>query len=62
MLIDMTNGKRTKTIIIMDSGHIALMAIGSKTIAARVEANRNGAFAHRSDGNRFQDYCRQGRG
>lgn len=44
MLIDMTNGKRTKTIIIMDSGHIALMAIGSKTIAARVEANRNGAF------------------
>jgi regulator of extracellular matrix RemA (YlzA/DUF370 family) len=44
MLIDMTNGKRTKTIIIMDSGHIALTAIGSKTIATRVEASRNGSF------------------
>jgi len=44
MLIDMTNGKKTKTIIIMDSGHIVLTAIGSKTIAARVEASRNGSF------------------
>ena len=44
MLIDMTNGKKTKTIIIMDSGHIALTAIGSKTIAARVEASRGGSF------------------
>ena len=44
MLIDMTNGKRTKTIIIMDSGHIALTAIGSKTIATRVEASRGGSF------------------
>jgi regulator of extracellular matrix RemA (YlzA/DUF370 family) len=44
MLVDMTNGKKTKAIIIMDSGHIVLTAIGSKTIAARVEANRSGSF------------------
>ena len=44
MLIDMTNGKKTKTIIIMDSGHIVLTAIGSKTIAARVDASRGGSF------------------
>lgn len=44
MLIDMTNGKKTKTIIIMDSGHIVLTAIGSKTIASRVEASRGGSF------------------
>ena len=44
MLVDMTNGKRTKAIIIMDSGHLALTAIGSRTIAARVEASRNGSF------------------
>ena len=44
MLVDMTNGKKTKTILIMDSGHIVLTAIGSKTIAARVEASRGGSF------------------
>lgn len=44
MLVDMTNGKKTKTIIIMDSGHIVLTALGSKTVAARVEANRQGYF------------------
>jgi len=44
MLIDLTNGKKTKTIIIMDSGHMVLTALGSKTIAARVEASRSGSF------------------
>lgn len=44
MLVDMTNGKRTKTIIIMESGHIALTAIGSKTVAARVQASHGGSF------------------
>ncbi|MEE8471199.1 MAG: extracellular matrix/biofilm biosynthesis regulator RemA family protein [Dehalococcoidia bacterium] len=44
MLIDMTNGKKTKAIMIMDSGHIVLTAIGSKTIANRVEASRGGSF------------------
>lgn len=44
MLIDMTNGKKTKTIIVMDSGHIVLTALASKTIAARVQASRDGSF------------------
>lgn len=48
MLIDVTNGKKTKTIIIMDSGHIVLSALGSKTIAARTEANREGSFLGRT--------------
>ncbi len=44
VLVDMTNGKKTKTIIIMDSGHIILAAISPKTVAMRVEAGRGGAF------------------
>jgi len=41
--IDMTNGRRTKAIIIMDSGHIVLAAITPETIAGRVAASRTGA-------------------
>jgi len=52
MLIDMTNGKKTKAIIIMDSGHIALTAIGSKTIASRVGASRGGSFLGQTKGHR----------
>jgi regulator of extracellular matrix RemA (YlzA/DUF370 family) len=52
MLVDMTNGKRTKAIIIMDSGHIVLTAIGSKTIANRVEASRSGSFLGQTKGRR----------
>jgi regulator of extracellular matrix RemA (YlzA/DUF370 family) len=48
MLIDMTNGKKTKTIIIMDSGHIVLTALASKTIAARVGASQSGSFLGRT--------------
>ena len=42
MLIDMTNGRRTKAVIIMDSGHIVLVAIAPETIAGRVTASRGG--------------------
>jgi regulator of extracellular matrix RemA (YlzA/DUF370 family) len=52
MMIDMTNGKKTKAIIIMDSGHIVLTAIGSKTIANRVEASRGGSFLGQTKGRR----------
>ena len=48
MLIDMTNGRKTKTILIMDSGHIVLTALGSKTVANRVEASRGGSFLGRT--------------
>jgi hypothetical protein len=43
ILVDMTNGRRTKAVMIMDSGHIVLAAIAPETIAGRVAATRGGA-------------------
>lgn len=40
MLIDMTNGRKTKAVVIMDSGHIVLAAIAPETIAGRLTASR----------------------
>ncbi len=40
LLIDMTNGRRTKAAIITDSGHIILAALAPETIAGRLQANR----------------------
>ncbi|MFQ5987654.1 MAG: DUF370 domain-containing protein [Dehalococcoidia bacterium] len=40
VLIDMTNGRRTKAVLIMDSGHIVLAAIAPETIAGRLTASR----------------------
>ena len=39
-LIDMTNGRRTKAVLIMDNGHIVLAAITPETIAGRVLSMR----------------------
>ena len=38
LLIDMTNGRRTKAVIIADSGHIILSALAPETIAGRLQA------------------------
>ncbi len=38
ILIDMTNGRRTKAVLVMDSGHIVLAAIAPETIAGRLAA------------------------
>jgi regulator of extracellular matrix RemA (YlzA/DUF370 family) len=38
MVIDMTNGRKTKAVIILDSGHIALAALQPETITGRMEA------------------------
>ena len=40
LVIDVTNGRRTKAILIMDSGHIILAAITPETIDSRVRAAR----------------------
>jgi regulator of extracellular matrix RemA (YlzA/DUF370 family) len=40
LVIDVTNGRRTKAILIMDSGHIILVAITPETIDSRVRAAR----------------------
>jgi len=40
LLIDMTSGRRTKAVIIMDDGHIILAALAPETIAGRLQAIR----------------------
>ncbi len=43
LLIDMTNGRRTKVVIFTDSGHIILAALAPETIAGRLQASRTGS-------------------
>ncbi len=42
-IADLTSGRKTKAVVIMDSGHIVLAAITPETIASRVLAMRGGA-------------------
>jgi regulator of extracellular matrix RemA (YlzA/DUF370 family) len=39
LLIDMTNGRRTKAVIFTDSGHIILAALAPETITGRLNIN-----------------------
>lgn len=39
--IDATYGRRTRSVIIMDSGHVILSAVQPETIASRVDNNQN---------------------
>jgi regulator of extracellular matrix RemA (YlzA/DUF370 family) len=43
LLIDMTNGRRTKAVIFTDSGHIILAALAPETITGRSQASRGGS-------------------
>ena len=43
LLIDMTNGRRTKAVIVTDSGHIILAALAPETISGRLQASRGGS-------------------
>jgi regulator of extracellular matrix RemA (YlzA/DUF370 family) len=45
MVIDMTNGRRTKSVIFTDSGHIILAALSPETIASRLQVSRSGVAA-----------------
>ncbi len=38
-LVDATNGRRTRSIIVTDSNHVVLSAIQTETIAQRLEAD-----------------------
>ena len=49
-VIDMTNGRRTKAVLIVDSGHIVLAAINPETVAGRLTANRVSPSRAESDG------------
>lgn len=42
LVIDMTNGRRTKAVVVIDTGHLILAAINPETIANRVGSNRDG--------------------
>ena len=40
LLVDMTNGRKTKAVIIADDGHIIQVALAPETIAGRLQASR----------------------
>ncbi len=42
-LIDMTSGRRTKSVIFTDSGHIVLAALAPETIAGRLQLSQDGS-------------------
>ena len=44
LLIDLTNGRRTKAVIAVDSGHIILAALAPETIAGRLQVRRGGVY------------------
>lgn len=45
LLIDMTNGRKTKAVIVTDSGHIILAALTSETIAGRLQTSRTDSYS-----------------
>ena len=47
LLVDMTNGRRTRAVIITDSGHIVLAALAPETIAARLQTSRTDDYVER---------------
>ena len=40
VLIDMTNGRRTKAVVFLDSGHVVLAALAPETITGRLTGGR----------------------
>ncbi len=49
LLIDMTNGRRTKAVIFTDSGHVILAALAPETITGRVQTNTGSLTPPQSD-------------
>ena len=54
LLIDMTNGRRTKAVIFTDSGHVILAALAPETIAGRLQISRGG-FSSRPEQSDIKD-------
>ena len=48
--IDLTSGRRTKAVLIMDSGHIVLAAITPETITGRLSSSRTGGRMAQAEG------------
>jgi hypothetical protein len=49
LLVDMTNGRKTKAVIIADSGHIILAALAPETITGRLQAGRGSVQSDEKD-------------
>ena len=49
LFTDMTSGRRTKAVIIMDDGHIILAALSPETIAGRLQALRGSSLVPLTD-------------
>lgn len=47
--IDCTNGRRTKAVIITDSGHVILSALTTETIGNRLNGSESGEDIHDTD-------------
>ena len=47
LLVDMTNGRRTKAVIITDDEHIILAALTPETIAGRLQSTRMESYTER---------------
>ena len=41
MAVDATSGRRTRAVLIMDSGHVILSAVQPETVAARLDKDLN---------------------
>lgn len=44
-LIDATYGRRTRAVIVMDSGHVILSAVQPETVAHRIEETKTGTIS-----------------
>ena len=44
LLIDATYGRRTRAVIITDSGHVILSAVQPETVAGRLRSQQTGSF------------------
>ena len=40
MLIDATHGRRTRAVIVADSGHVVLSAVNPETVVSRLDSDR----------------------
>lgn len=40
MLVDATHGRRTRAVIVADSGHVVLSAVNPETVVSRLDENR----------------------
>ena len=49
MSVDATSGRRTRAVIIMDSGHVILSAVQPETVAARLDKDINKKIAENEE-------------